>query len=67
MIVSTVLRCASLSYLFFSFDLKFGQNYMYVTMMMCVVNLAREIRDNSLYVRDFDLFELNAIVRDFTT
>ena len=35
--------------------------------MMCVVNLAREIRDNSLYVRDFDLFELNAIVRDFTT
>ena len=32
-----------------------------------VVNLVREIRDNSLYVHDFDLSELNVILRDVTT
>ena len=40
---------------------------MYDNVCICVINLVREIRDNSLYVHDFDLFELNVIVRDFTT
>jgi len=55
--------------IFFSFDLKFGQDYAcnYDDACICVINLVREIRDNSLYVHDFDLFELNVIVRDFTT
>ena len=55
--------------IFFSFDFKFGQDYVHNHDDVCirVINLVREIRDNSLHVRDLDLFELNVIVRDFRT
>ena len=60
MFLSACLSCRN----FIGFNYQFGINYIrdYSDVSSVYVNLVREIRDRSLFIRGFDSYELNQII-----